>query len=78
MTWEQLAAHEPGRDPRQGPVPRGLPAAAASQPSGRRHALSQVPHRRDQEAGGPRPHPLRSRLRPAGPLPARSSRRRST
>ena len=27
-------------------------------------------HRRDQEAGGARPHALRSRLRPAGPPPA--------
>ena len=28
-----------GRDPRQGPVPQGLPAAAAPQPRGGRHAL---------------------------------------
>ena len=47
------------------PVPRGLPAAAASQPSRRRHAVPQVPHRRDQEAGRARPDALRPRLRPA-------------
>ncbi len=32
-------------------IPEGLPAAAAPESSGRGHALSEVSHRRDQEAG---------------------------
>ena len=66
------------RDPRQEVVPRGIPAAAAPEPSRRRDALPEVPHRRDQEAERPRPHALRSRFRPARPLSCRSSRRRSS
>ena len=52
-------------------VPGRLPPAAASEPSRRRHALSAVPHRRDQAAGGPRPDALRPRLRSPGSPAAR-------
>ena len=62
---------EPRGHPREGRLSRRVPAAAAPQPSRRRHGLPQVPDRRDQEAGGARPHALRPRLRPARPLPAR-------
>lgn len=62
---------EPGGNPQAGPVPRRLPAAAASQPRRRRDGLSEIPHRRGQAPGKPRPDPLRPGLRPAGPFPAR-------
>ena len=77
-SWEQLAAMTPEEIRDKDLFPAGFHAAAASQPSRRRHGLSQVPHRRDQEAGRSRSDPLRPRLRPARPLPARVSRRRST
>ena len=63
--------HDAGGDSREGAVPGRVPAAAAPEPSRRRDAVPEVPHRRDQEAGGPRPHALRPRLRPARSLPAR-------
>ena len=55
----------------KGLFPAGFLPAAAPEPSRRRDALPEVPHRRDQEAGGPRPHALRPRLRPARPPAAR-------
>ena len=72
MTWEKLAGHEPGRRSATGTCsPQGfLPLPHPNHPEGGM-VFPQVPDRRDQEAGGPRPHPLRPRLRPARPLPAR-------
>ena len=69
--------HEPGGHQGQGAVAGGVSAAAASQSPRRRHALSQVSHRRDQEAGRPRPDPVRPGLRSAGPFPAGISAARS-
>ena len=68
-TWKQLAASTATRSASAACSPRVL-AAAAPQSSRRRHAVPEVPHRRDQEAGGARPDALRPRLRPARPLPA--------
>ena len=72
MTWEQLAAHDAGGDPRRRTLfpPGFLPLPHPNHPEGGM-LFPEVPHRRDQEAGGARPDPLRPRLRPARPLPAR-------
>ena len=70
-TWEKLGQMTPEEIRDKGLFPAGLPAAAAPEPSRRRHGLPEVPHRRDQEAGRPRPHAVRPRLRPARSLPAR-------
>ena len=65
-TWEQLARDVARRDPREGPVPQGIPAAAAPQARGGRHGL---PADGDQTAAAPRT--LRPRFRPSRALPAR-------
>ena len=65
---------ESRRDPGHERVPQGILSAAASQPSRGRHALPALRDRGDQEAGGARPDPLRSRLRSARSFPARVSR----
>ena len=67
----ELAAMSPEEIQAQGPLARGLLPAAAPESRRGRHDLPEVPDRRDQEAGRPRPDALRSRLRPARPLPAR-------
>ena len=48
MTWDKLAAMSRDEIREQGPVPQGLPAAAAPQARGRRHGL---PADGDQAAG---------------------------
>ena len=65
---------EPLRHPGQGPLSQGLLPAAASQSSGRRHGVSQVRNRRSSEAGGARPHPVRSGFRYPRSLSAGVSR----
>ena len=67
---------DPAGHPDPRPVAEGLLSAAASQPRRRRHALSEVPHRRDQEAERARPDAVRSRLR-LRTTSCRSFRRRS-
>src|SRR5205814_1113970 len=52
------------------PVPARLPAPAAPEPPRRRHGVSQVSYRRNQETRRPRPDPLRPGLRPARPRAA--------
>ena len=51
VTWDELADDDAGRNSRRRQVAQGFLAAAASESSRRRHALSEVSHRRDQEAG---------------------------
>ena len=77
-SWQELAAMTPEDIREKGLWPKGFLPAAAPEPSRGRHGVPQAPHRRDQEAGRPRPDALRPGLRPAGALPARSFRRRST
>ena len=72
-SWEDLAAMTPEEIREKGLWPKGfLPLPHPNHPEGGM-VFPQVPHRQDQEAGGPRPDPLRPRLRPADALPARVS-----
>ena len=65
-------------DQARGTSSPGLSAAAPPQPHRGRHGVPAAPHRGGQAADRPRPRALRPGLRPARPLPARSSRPRSS
>ena len=73
-TWDSLVRMSSGRDPRQEVLPGRVPPPAPSEPSGGRDGLPEVPDRRGPQADRAGPDPVRSRLRPAGPIPARVPR----
>src|SRR6266571_56402 len=62
---------DPGGDPGQERLSEGLRAVAPPEPSRGWDALPEVPPRRGQAPGGPRPDAVRPGLRPSGALPAR-------
>ena len=77
VTWDELAKMTPAEIREVGQVAQGFLAAAAPESCRGRHAVSEVSHRRDQEAGGARPDAVRPGLRSAGSSSCPSSRRRS-
>ena len=73
-TWEQLAQMSPDEIRERGALAAGLPAAAAPEPAPKAAwCFPQFHINEIKKQEGPRPHALRPRLRPAGPLPARVS-----
>ena len=77
-SWEDLAAMTPEEIREKGLWPKGFLPLPHPNHRRRRHGVSQAPDRRDQEAGRPRPDPLRPGLRPARRIFCPSFRRPSS